>query len=73
MYILVMRREKNIIPVADEAGWWQAGESVAFANEMGLIEVAEFVDNVGPEPVRAVATRDQRPVEPDRSDRKSVV
>src|ERR1700737_3254274 len=34
---------------------------------MGLIEIPKFVDNVGPEPVRGVATSEQRPVEPDRS------
>ena len=45
----------------------QAGESMAFADEMGLIEIAEFVDDVGPRPARGVATGDQRPVEPDRS------
>ena len=47
--------------------WRQAGESVAFADEMGLIEVAAFVDDVGPGPARCVATSDQRPVKPDRS------
>lgn len=66
LYILVIRREKNVVPVADEAGWRQARESAAFADEMGLIEVAEFVDDVGPGPVRGVATGEQRSVEPDR-------
>lgn len=40
LYILVIRREKNVVPIADEAGWRQASESAAFADEMGLIEVA---------------------------------
>src|SRR5450432_1442166 len=34
---------------------------------MGLIEIPEFVDDIGPEPVRGVATSDKRPVEADRS------
>ena len=62
-----MRREKNVVPVANKASWRQASESMTFPNEMGLIEVAKFVNNVGPRPVRGVAPRDQSPVEPDRS------
>src|SRR6185295_6897924 len=60
----------NVVPIADEAARRQADKSVAFADEMGLIEVAELVDDVGPGPVRAVAAGDQRPVEPDRSCKK---
>ena len=67
LYILVIRWEKNVVPVADEAAWRQAGESVAFADEVSLIEVAEFVDDVGPGPAWSVATGNQRSVEPDRS------
>ena len=67
LYILVTRREKNIVPIAGEAAGRQAGESVTFADEVGLIEVAQFVDNVGPRPARSIATGDQRSVEPDRS------
>ena len=60
-------REKNIVPIAHETARRQAGESVAFPDEMGLIEVAEFVNDIGPGPVRGGAASNQRPVEPDRS------
>jgi hypothetical protein len=48
LYILVIRWEKNVVPVAGEAARRQPCESVAFADEVGLIEVAQFVDDVGP-------------------------
>src|SRR5438874_49780 len=60
-------REKNIIPVAHETARRQAGESVAFPDEMRLIEIAELVNDIGPRPVRVSAASDQHPVEPDRS------
>src|SRR5947207_253520 len=58
---------KNVVPVADEAARRRTGEGVAFANEMGLIEVAELVDDVGPRSARCVAAGDQCAVETDGS------
>ena len=66
LYILVIRWEKNVVPVADEAARRQASESAAFADEVGLIEVAQFVDNAGPRLTPIIATGDQRSVKPDR-------
>jgi hypothetical protein len=42
-------------------------------DEMGMIEVAEFVNDVGPGPVWGMAAGDQCPVEPDRSCKRLLV
>ena len=43
------------------------GQLVALPDEMRLIEIADLVENVGPEPLRLGKMGDQRRVETDRS------
>jgi hypothetical protein len=38
----------RVFPIADEAAWEHASKSVAFADEMSLIEIPKFMDNVRP-------------------------
>src|SRR2546423_1173461 len=58
-----MSREKDIVPVAGEAGWGNACERTKFPDEVRLIEIAELVEDIGPRPRRRVAAHHQRPVE----------
>ena len=52
--------------LADQAAGRQSGEGVAFADEVGLVEIAEVVDDIGPGPAWGAAAGRKRPVEPDR-------
>ena len=47
--------------------WRGTGQLVALPDEMRLIEIADLVENVGPEPLRLGKMGDQRRVETDRS------
>jgi hypothetical protein len=57
----------DVVPVADEMTWRGTGQFVALPDEMRLIEIADLVENVGPEPLRLGKMGDQRRVETDRS------
>lgn len=57
---------KGVLPVTDKAAWPQSRKAVAFADELCLIEITEFVYNICPGPAGVFAMSKESLIEADR-------